>query len=380
MGKLLLLIVMPVALGTSTLLLSSSRDALGSADSTLNSRSDEVVARELALSGVAEAESALLPVIARSPAYTGARTFTASISGGTYSATIATAGATHTITSTGTMNGHSVAVGRVYRAEFVPDFMGNAVFTDNNLLLNSPLTIRAESPDLNGNVRTNHNFQINGGPTAVNGFALHAGQLNLNTGVPAPQIFTPPVNPTNAPVTQAVAPITIPALVPANYAGFANRQTLGDLTLSGNVVLGTRENPTIWYVAGALQTSANVTLSGYGVFLVRDEVRFSHHVWTQAMDESNAAFYSGGHIKVINGSLDIAGQLFANGNVELKEYTNLTGSLVARNTLNTLGPVTIIYRHPAQALTERFWPQVVGGSIHASAVPTGVVMSSYREW
>jgi hypothetical protein len=380
MGKLLLLLITPTAIGLSMLLLGSARDAIGSADSTLNRRSDVVVAREVALSGLADAESTLLPAVSQVAIYDGQRDFAAAVGAGTYVTVIHTAGPVHTITSIGTVNGQTATIRRVYRAEYVPAFMGMAVVTENNIVLHSPLTVRAESPDINASVWTNHNFEVNGGPISVEGYAFHAGVLGLHTGVPASQMFMPVSNPDNAPVSQVVAPMVIPPIVPSAYALFATRQTLGDLRLSGDVMLGTRENPTIWYVDGALDTSADVTLHGYGIFLVNNEVRFTHNVRSANMGESNAAFYSGGHIKVMSGALDIAGQLFANGNVELKENTNLVGSLVARNVLNTLGPVTITYRPPTAALTNPFWPQVVGGIVNPTAVPAGLRVESYREW
>lgn len=380
MGKLLLLIVTPVALGLSMLLLSSARDAIGSADTTLNRRSDAVVARELALSGLADAESSLLPAIAVRAIYEGRRDFVSGIGSGSYTTTIETAGAVHTITSTGRSGGQSATVRRAYLADYVPAFMSLAVLTDNNMVLHTPLTVRAESPDVNASIQTNNNLQVLGGPIAVQGFGLYAGGISLNTGVPAEQMFTPQVNAAGAAVTQRVPPIVIPPIVPSTYAGFATRRTDGDLRLSGEVQLGTRENPTIWYVNGSLDTSGDVTLNGYGIFLVDDEVRFTHNVTAASMDESNAAFYSGGHIKVMNGSLDIAGQLFANGSVELKEDTNLTGSVVARNVMNTLGPVTITYRPPSPALTAPFWPQIVAGTVNPTAAPRGVRVVEYREW
>lgn len=380
MGKLLLLIITPVALGISMLLLSSSRDAIGTADNTLNRRADAVVAREIALSGLGDAESALLPAVAHEAIYSGSRSFEAVSGGGSYEATVQTTGPVHTVTSTGYFNQQQATVRRTYRGEYVPAFMSLAVLTDNNMVLHTPLTINTESPDVNASIQTNNNLQIMGGPIDIAGYGLYVNQLSLNTGVPAEEMFDPPVALLNGPVAQQTEAIAIPPIVPAAYAGYATRTTIGNVQLSGNVALGTRENPVIWYISGSLDTSADVMLSGYGIFLVNGEVRFSHNVRAASMDESNAAFYSGGHIKVIQGSLSVAGQLFANGNVELKEYTTLTGSIVARNTMNTLGPVTINYRPPSTALTSPFWPQIVAGVVNPTAVPRGIRVESYREW
>src|SRR5688500_17706297 len=113
MGKLLLLVITPTALGLSMLLLGSARDSIGNADNTLNRRSDVVVAREVALSGLADAESTLLPAIAQVAIYDGRRDFHSAAGVGTYTTTIQTAGPVHTITSVGTVNRQTATVRRV---------------------------------------------------------------------------------------------------------------------------------------------------------------------------------------------------------------------------------------------------------------------------
>src|SRR5687768_1578231 len=264
MGKLLLLIIVPVALGMSTLLLSSARDALGSADNSLNRRSDEVVAREIALSGLGEAEGSLLPAIARSTTYTGSRTFAASIAGGSYNATIATTGATHTITSTGTINGHSSTVGRVYRALLVPGFMGKAGTIRGNLEVQNNFTLTSVDPERNADVQTNGNFTLKSGVTNMTGFGLYGGNIVYENGQTAAQAFRPNYNPTGLPTARQVPPVPFPTFLAATYAPMATRTTVGELRLNGNVTLGTRENPTIWYVAGTIRTTGPVTVTGYG--------------------------------------------------------------------------------------------------------------------
>ncbi len=381
MGKLLLLIIMPAALGMSTLLLSSSRDAIGSADRTLNNRSDEVVARELALSGAAEAESALLPAINRTPTYAGSRSFTASMGGGTYNASIATSGATHTITSTGTVNGHSATVSRVYRALLVPAFMGRAGTIRGNLEIQNNFTLTSVDPERNADVQTNGNFTLKSHVTTMTGFGLYGGNVVYENGQTAAQAFRPNYNPTNLPTAQRVPAVPFPTFLAATYLPLQTRLTTGELQLNGNYTLGTRENPTIWYVNGTIRTTGPVTISGYGVFIVSGNVYFGHNVVpATSIEESMMGLYAQGNIEVTAPSLTMAGQMFAAGNIKTMSNTRLRGSFATGGNLQMSGAFHVDYLPASSALTDRLWPQVVGTTVNPSAVPAGVQVASYREW
>jgi hypothetical protein len=364
-----------------TVLLSSTRDAIGAADSTLNSRSDEVVAREIALSGLADAESALLPGISRSTTYSGARTFARSVAGGSYSATITTAGVTHTIRSAGTINGHTATVNRVYQAELVPGFMGRAGMVRGNFEARNDLTMTSSDPERNADLQTNSNFTLAGGTTNLAGFGLYGNNLTISNGQTAAQAFRPQYNPTGLPVAQRVPPVPFPTFVAATYLPLADRVHYGELRLNGNITLGTREDPLIWYVDGTVVTTGPVTVSGYGVFIVTRNLYFGHNVLPAvSAEESMMGLYVQGNIEVQAPSLTLTGQMYAHGNILTMSNTRLRGSFATYGNLQMGGPFLVEYVPASSSLTELFWPQVVGGVVNSTAVAAGVKVTSYREW
>ena len=128
-----------------------------------------------------------------------------------------------------------------------------------------------------------------------------------------------------------------------------------DVHLSGHYNLGTRENPTIWYVSGNIKTKRPTTFSGYGVFIVKGNVEFYHDVSGDS-EETMLGFYTPGSILLKESGISLRAQLFANGGVEFESDVTLYGNITTSGKVEFKGAASLYYRPASPALTEPFWP------------------------
>jgi hypothetical protein len=169
------------------------------------------------------------------------------------------------------------------------------------------------------------------------------------------EIFAPNSNPGGLPSVQKVDPVEMPDFDPSEYSSIATKVSTKALNLSGHYTLGTYDNPVIWHVQGALSTAGAVSFSGYGVFIVDGSIEISHHITSDAAaSESTLGFYTAGSVDIRKGSLELAGQLYANDNIRLAANTTIKGSMTADN-IAIGGDLNIIYREASSALTRPFW-------------------------
>src|SRR5690606_39662278 len=101
---------------------------------------------------------------------------------------------------------------------------------------------------------------------------------------------------------QKVDPLDIPSFNPDDYKDVATQVYNTNKTFSGNISLGTKENPEIIYVGGDLKITGNV--SGYGVFIVKGNILINGNVTITSIDPTgnNLGLYSKGDINV-NGNV-----------------------------------------------------------------------------
>ena len=392
MGKMLLLLVAATSLVAGSVFQSSAHDNVEVADRVLSGQARRTLAREVALSGMADGESRVLPALSQSGAYVGATSVEGTLGSGSFLTTVTNAGLVYTLRAVGTVGaGRSqerFTVIRTYRLDvsggtpqpLPPAFMRAGVMVGTNLQTSASFTVRAENAAVNANVHANGNIQPTSGPMFVGGFGTYGGTLGINNGQTAADIFQPSSNPTGLPAHSRTAPVTIPAFDPALYASIATRTTNGDFRPSGTLALGTRDAPVIWYVSGNLTTQGDVTFTGYGTVITRGNMTIRHNVTSTpnpTTGESTLGLYSGNNIVVQSGSLTIAGQLFANNDIQTATDTQITGMVTARNNLQTKGTFGVTYRPANESLTRPFWPSEVGPG---GPAVRRVVRTSSREW
>ena len=239
----------------------------------------------------------------------------------------------------------------------MPPFFRYAVLTDGELKFENGDIRVVVAPDgpahANANVHANKRLVVTSSEARVAGFGYYAGDIDdrghANTWLPA-------YNPTNAPVTQKVERIEVPAFTAETYAHLQTKYS-NDLKLSGHYTLGTRSHPEIWYVHGNVKIEGPTTLSGYGVFIVRGNVEIEDHLTTDSdAGETTVAFYSQGNISVKSQGTSISAQLLSRGNVEIAHNATIYGSVTTTGHLDFKGDATIGYRETSCVLTEPIWP------------------------
>ena len=237
----------------------------------------------------------------------------------------------------------------------VPPFMRYALLIDNSLEFKKPVTIATEgtNPE-NANIFVNNTIKVESANVLVEGFAYYGNSIKGSSSYE--DAIIPRYNPSALPGYQKQPKATVPDFDQASFEHLATQYTEGDLLLSGHYELGTRDNPTIWYVTGKMLTTGPVTFSGYGIFLVSN-AELKHDVTTlDDPGETTLAIYSDNNIKVPGGSLSISGQWFCNNTVELSDNTTFYGNITVGNTLRFKGTATMYYRPASPALTEQLWP------------------------
>ncbi|MCX7611231.1 MAG: hypothetical protein N2043_06555 [Ignavibacterium sp.] len=237
-----------------------------------------------------------------------------------------------------------------------PPFMRYGIISDQTITMNGNITISDDNnPLINANVHTNSNFQMNGNNT-IKGFLTYVGTAHSNPSGRLNTSFIPNVNPTNIPVHRRVEPINIPSFNPDAFLSRATQIHTGNLSLSGNRTLGTKDIPQIIYVGGDLTISGNIT--GYAAFIVKGNININGNVTITSPDltGNNLGLYTMQNVNV-NGNVTLRAQVFANQNVNLGGNSRVYGGITAKGTINFNGNVSIYYREPTPQLTQPFWPQ-----------------------
>jgi hypothetical protein len=388
MGKALILIVAASILGGGVVLFGGIQRTVYQADRELSEHEARILARYIAQSGLSEARAVVLrepdafstttEVRGRFNGGTYVTTITPGQTGGRPSVTLRVDGAfdlgasrgaaTHTIETT-----YRLAEGAGGGpSESLPEFWQYGLLMEGALTVNGNVSVLG-APNVNANVHTNDRIQLNGNNT-FEGFGTHVTGAHSNPGWRLHSSFTPRANPDDLPTVQQVSRVDIPIFDAVEHRYLATRQDQGNLHLSGNVQLGTREDPTIWYVGGDLTINGGTRLAGYGVFLVRGNINLAGNFQTTNAvgNESNVGFYTSGNVNM-NGTVEVHGQFWARQNLNFSGNSRLYGSIVVGGVVNWNGNPTIHYRGPSPALVDPIWPDEDPASGEWEPV-------SYREW
>ncbi len=216
-----------------------------------------------------------------------------------------------------------------------------AVFSNGNLQLSGNTEIQSANEAYNANVHSNGSVQLSGNPE-IEGFVTYVNQYSQSG---RPQI-QPNQNPNNLPVTNQISAVQVPTFNPDNYQSIAQQTYNGNFNLSGNnnVTLGTAQNPKIIYVGGNLNWSGNVTVSGYGIIVVKGNAQISGNVnfQTHEPDKSTFSLYTVGNIQM-SGNSDMYGQYLSLNNIQISGNGEIKGSLAAGGQVQMSGNGEIEY-------------------------------------
>lgn len=279
MGKALLLIVAAVALSLGGVMLRSSTATLRESGDRTYERAEDIVAREIALTGLGEGETRVSEVYAGGEVYSGPWLLTGDYQGGAYEVRVELRDSLVVITSTGRYEDATHSVRRAYRprARAVPSAMTYSLLIHNVGQIRGPLSVTAPAP-MNANVHGNHQIQISSGTALVSGFGTATHRLTSSV-LPLGSIFLPNYNPDGL-VTYAdgVAEVPIPRVDAAVYRPLASRVFGNNARLNGRYRMGTSAAPTVFYADGNLGTSGDVEFEGWGVVIVNGNFNVDHAI------------------------------------------------------------------------------------------------------
>lgn len=251
------------------------------------------------------------------------------------------------------------------RALASPPNYGYALCSGGNLQLHGDINVVNDiDTTMNADLHANGNIEISGSNNIVKGFGSYVGGIT-GAGIAA---FQPPYNPLGLPVHSRGAKVTIPSFNASSYEAKANRTTVGNLTVTDTLHLGTRTNPTIWYVSGSVNLQG--VISGYGVIYSTGGVTISGNLTEQTADpygENLLALYTSNTV-TINAGVTADAMILSKGNALMGSNSILRGNVVTRGNCEYNGPVQVRYRISNTNLIAPFW----GGN-------SRVIVESYYE-
>ncbi|NNE71751.1 MAG: hypothetical protein HKN29_15505, partial [Rhodothermales bacterium] len=234
----------------------------------------------------------------------------------------------------------------------LPPFLQFAVTAGTDVELTSGTSVVSQNGSGNASVYARNYLNDLGG--TVEGFGYYSGSFRSNG------TFAPPYNPSSLDPIRSVAKIDVPAfdmldLVEraqnASNLGMELRYTDAPVTLTEDVVLGTAEAPVVWHINGSLKTRAPITISGYGIILVKGEVRLTHAFSTAP--GSGIGIFSGGEVWVARGTT-VHGHLFSRSTSYIDG--DLIGSVTSSSLVSIAVSGRVSYTPVPCILTEALWP------------------------
>jgi hypothetical protein len=262
------------------------------------------------------------------------------------------------VVSTGSLGDETSTVILLARPQdAVPPFLKYAVLAHEELKVNGlNNTFRDDfHPSWNANIHSNDKITLDVTNYVLRGFATYTNSITANW---AEVIIAPNQNPDGLPVHRLAPVVTIPVFNPDAYSGIATVTYNSDVTLSGNIALGTKSNPAIIYCMKKLYISG--TISGYGAFIVKEDIEVKGSILLSSVDpaKSKVGLYTAGKILINEENTTLHAQMFANNEVVVNaKNARIHGSITTRNkaTFNAEG-IELYYKPALDALTKPFWP------------------------
>jgi hypothetical protein len=260
------------------------------------------------------------------------------------------------VTSTANFMGvtHTVrSVIQITTSESIPPALRYALLTNGDLELTGNLNIHDDNnTSWNADIHTNSAMKLRGNNT-VTGYGTYFSGIESSPSKNADGTFQPNVS-MGGPVHHQAPKVPLPEIDPTKWAAIATKVISGNPTLSGNISLGTKENPEIWYFTGDVHMSG--TISGYGVFLVKGNLFMTGNCSLTTIDPSGntLGIIVGGDTEV-HGNVNVEANILTKGNYLSTGNCSVTGSIVAGGESDMRGNVEIRYRPPLAKLTSKIW-------------------------
>ena len=357
MGKGLLFLVGAFIITGGSLLYGTVQQSSMHKTELAGNYASRLMARELAHTGLEDALQQLTKAYDSGGSYSGPTTWTGTYEGGSFSNTVTISGASHTIVTTGSIDGEQYVVSRDYTysaGNAVPPAMQRAMTSDSTMQFDQDIVVT--SPYFNGvaenaNIHSNQEIIINNGWVCVFGFGNRVSNLVINNHQEEEDIFLPHQNPDSDELSPVVSAIEIPEISAATFHSGASFVDLDGIDLSGTYTLGTEESPAVWYIDGDLTTTGDVTLDGYGVIMVTGDVYINHNLLVPtAYDEGTVAIYAESKIKALAPNTQIEAHLYANDYIYATDEVEIKGTLTTRAHFDVGFNFYVYYIPPSPAI------------------------------
>lgn len=376
MGKSTILLVLAAIFSGGAALMGGMQEGILESERRLARYQGKVLAREIAYTGLNEAQNAIYSTVKDGEDPADLESFTGSYLGGSFHVYIQATEDRVTARADGTFEDETYHVRQQWDLvgsgePTVPEFMRQAVASDGNFEVDSDVVIYSASEE-NASIHTNGNIDIKGGSASVAGFGYHAGNADTDNGQDIEDVFEPLENPSGSPVVQKVDELDLPEFKAEDFEELATQDDSGDVEISGTITLGTVLDPVIWFIEGNLKTKGNVTFEGVGVLLVKGNIEIEHHLRVDDPDNDAIGLYTNGNIQVKKGGLDMNGHWYANGNIELEDETFFRGTLATSGNAIFKGETLIEYRPVVGALANQIFP--------TESASRSLSLSDAREW
>lgn len=237
----------------------------------------------------------------------------------------------------------------------LPHALRYALVSGDDLVLNDNMTIRdATGRRRNANIHTNGNLAIRRS-TLVQGFGTYSSTLTEEK-VSARAVFRPNVNRGGIGVFRHPI-IHLPDADPARWEQLATRVYASSTTLTGDLNIGTEQQPGIWLIKGHLNLKASVR--GTGIILVEGDLRLygGNAASVIRNEDEHLCIVAAGNVFAENAkqtaSIVAGGSVYSSGNVFLY------GSLLAHGAVRSSGTLDIYYRPLPAAVASLIWSKEI---------------------
>ena len=237
-----------------------------------------------------------------------------------------------------------------------PPYMEYAMISDWALAFSGYLDLFSSvGSNLNPNIHTNSSF-ANAGFLNSSGFVTYVttgivgGVANIN----------PNVNPDGLDPVRKADYVEIPNLDLTTFQSSATNYFSGNTTKNGNISLGTKESPAIWYVDGDLTIDGDV--SGYGNIICTGNLTINgdFDLSSSDVDGSNVGLYAG-KSAFLSSTGTIKAQIYTKEHMFISGDLTVEGQLICNGTLQYSGYLDLIYKPPLAEVVDTIIPVGGGG-------------------
>jgi hypothetical protein len=237
-----------------------------------------------------------------------------------------------------------------------PSFFDYSVLAGSDFIMNGQdnRIIDDGNPMWNASTHSNNETIFNGANFLMEGFATYSDGITADWG---DVTINPNQNPNGDPVHSIAPEIPIPNFNAASYKNDADDVYNGDKTFSGNITLGSKDNPKIIYVGGKLDIRG--TVSGYGIFVVSKDIEITGDLLIDTPDPngSKLALYTSKKLMINNANTEVHAQVLAMQEVELNaENIDFHGTITSKKDVIFNGEAVDLHFKPATtSLINPFW-------------------------